>query len=171
MSSPTSTVETVPDTLLAHLRQVVEHAGSHPDAAVCDLLRILQAEYGWIDDARLHLVAALCGISAVRVEELCTFYPLVLRENPGRHVLRICDSVACHLAGAHNLLAQAETQSGVALGQSNGHYSVLPHACLGLCDRAPAAFVDGQEIVAPLTAELLQRQLQRWEDEACVSSP
>ncbi|WP_369573275.1 NAD(P)H-dependent oxidoreductase subunit E [Acidithiobacillus sp. IBUN Pt1247-S3] len=155
----------MPEALLARLRQAVQHVGSHPEAAVCDLLRILQAEYGWIDDARLHLVAKLCGISAVRVEELCTFYPLVLRENPGRHVLRICDSVACHLAGAPQLLKLAEERSGVALGQSNGRYSVLPHVCLGLCDRAPAAFVDGREVVAPLSSEALQQQLQDWVDE------
>ncbi len=165
MSSPTLTAETVPTELLDQLQAVVQHAGSHPEAAVCDLLRILQAEYGWIDDPRLHLVASLCGISAVRVEELCTFYPLVLRENPGRHVLRICDSVACHLAGAPELLAGATAQSGVALGQSNGHYSVLPHVCLGLCDRAPAAFLDGKEIVAPLAADVLRQRLADWEQE------
>ncbi|MDD3759341.1 MAG: NAD(P)H-dependent oxidoreductase subunit E [Acidithiobacillus sp.] len=166
MSSPTSTAESVPTALLSRLQQVVEHAGSHPEAAVCDLLRILQAEYGWIDDDRLQLVARLCSISPVRVEELCTFYPLVLREDPGRHVLRICDSIACHLAGAPGLLQMAVAQSGVPLGQSNGRYSVLPHVCLGLCERAPAAFVDGKNTVAPLSAEALRQLLQDWERES-----
>ena len=166
MSSPTSTAESIPEALLARLRQAVEHAGNHPEAAVCDLLRILQAEYGWIDDPRLHLVASLCGISPVRVEELCTFYPLVLREDPGHHVLRICDSIACHLAGAPSLLQMAAERSGVPIGQNNGRYSVLPHVCLGLCDRAPAAFVDGKNTIAPLSSEDLRQLLRDWESES-----
>ncbi|WP_312261649.1 NAD(P)H-dependent oxidoreductase subunit E [Candidatus Igneacidithiobacillus taiwanensis] len=165
MSSPTSIAESLPEPLQARLQEALRQAGAHPEAAVCELLRLLQAAYGWIDDARLHLVASLCGISPVRVEELCTFYPLVLRQDPGRHVLRICDSIACHLAGARKLLAQAQGQSGVPLGESNGRYSILPHVCLGLCDRAPAALVDGHTVVAPLSAEALAAQLDAWEAE------
>jgi len=169
MSSPTSIAERLP---AAVRTEIEEHLRRSPQraAAISDVLRLLQQAFGHIDDEALHFAAQQTGLSPVKVEELCSFYPLVLRRPAGRHLLRICDSISCHMAGAENLLRRAEEIAGVPLGQvaKGGRYSVLPHVCLGLCDRAPAVLVDGRA-EGGFSADALSALLRGWEEDGCGS--
>lgn len=163
MSSPTSIADLQDDALVARLRALVAES-LVPAAAISEVLQVLQSVRGYIDDVALRAAAELTGLSPMKVEELCTFYSLVLREPTGRHVLRICDSIACHMAGAQNILNQARMHSGVALGavSSSGQLTVIPHVCIGLCDRAPALLVDG-EALGPVDHESLTQLLAQLE--------
>ncbi|WP_414040612.1 NAD(P)H-dependent oxidoreductase subunit E [Acidithiobacillus sp. M4-SHS-6] len=163
MSLPTSTADVHDEALLARLRGLVAEAPV-PEAAISEVLQVLQKVRGHIDDHALHLAATVTGLSPVRVEELCTFYSLVLREPVGTHVLRICDSIACHMAGAQAMLAQARQHCGVELGEvsRSGKLTVIPHVCIGLCDRAPALMVD-DEALGPMDKQGLIQLLARLE--------
>ncbi|MHB1566198.1 MAG: NADH-quinone oxidoreductase subunit NuoE family protein [Acidiferrobacter sp.] len=165
MSLPTSTADDPIDaTLLQELQKTVL-ASRNTAAAISDVLRRLQQARGYIDDTALEHAAHLTGLTPTRVEELCTFYSLVLRAPAGRQVVRICDSIVCLMAGADTLLATAEAVTGVPLGtpSASGALTVLPHVCLGLCDRAPAVLV-GDTAVGPLPLTDLTTLLQRLEE-------
>jgi NADH-quinone oxidoreductase subunit E len=127
-------------------RHLSEHIASYPEprAGAIYTLQYVQKKYGYLHDEALREASELCRLSVTRLEELVSFYSLLFRHPVGRHVLRICDSIACHLAGAPALLAEAERLTGIPLGQvsEDGELTVLPHVCLGLCDRAPAALLD-----------------------------
>jgi NADH-quinone oxidoreductase subunit E len=129
------------------------HVARYPQkrAGAIYVLQFLQAKYGYLNDEALEAASRLCGLSVTQLDELVTFYSLLLRRPTGESVVRICDSIACHLAGAPALLAEAERLTGVPLGSvtDDGAVTVMPHVCLGLCDRAPAALV-GEEEVGPL---------------------
>ncbi len=141
---------------------------THPErrAAVVPMMQSLQAERGHLDDRSVEEVAHVTGLSTTEVEELATFYSLIYRYPAGRHVVRVCDSLCCSLRGADRLLKTAEKYSGVSLGEvsPDGAFSVLPSICLGLCDQAPAALVDG-EAVGPLDEAALQALLRRLQEE------
>ncbi|APZ44751.1 hypothetical protein BW247_15260 [Acidihalobacter ferrooxydans] len=127
-----------------------------PRAGAIYTLQFLQRKYGHLHNEALREASALCGLSITQLEELVSFYPLLLRRPVGRRVLRICDSIACHMAGAPALLDEAVRLSGVPLGQpsADGAVTVLPHVCLGLCDLAPAALLD-EAAHGPLDAAAL----------------
>lgn len=163
MSSPTSIADLHDDALLGRLRELVAES-LVPEAAISEVLQVLQKARGYIDDDTLRLAATLTGLSPVKVEELCTFYSLVLREPVGTHVLRICDSIACHMAGAQDILAQARQHSGVDLGEvsRSGKLTVIPHVCIGMCDRAPALMVDN-EAQGPMDTQGLTQLLAQLE--------
>lgn len=141
---------------------------THPErrAAVVPLMQSLQAERGHLDDRGVEEVARVTGLSTTEIEELTTFYSLIYRHPAGRHALRVCDSLCCSLRGADQLLQAAEKYSGVSLGKvsPDGTFSVLPSICLGLCDQAPAALVDG-EAVGPLDEAALRALLRRLQEE------
>jgi len=145
-------------------RHLAQLAPDHPErrAAVVPAMQALQAERGHLDDAAVAEVAQLTGQSTTEVEELATFYSLIYRRPVGRHVLQICDSACCSMRGADRLLASAEKTSDVSMGEvtSDGTLSVLPSICLGLCDRAPAALIDG-EALGPLDEAALEALLRR----------
>ncbi len=166
MSSPSSTADHLDPARRQKIAEIVAHS-PRPQAAISDVLRLLQEALGHIDDHALEFAAQCTGLSPVQVEELCTFYPLVLREPAGRHVLRICDSISCHLAGARQLLTHAVAHSGVPMGRvaGKGAYTILPHVCLGLCAQAPAAWVDGKSL-APMDIQTLTGLLTAWEEKS-----
>lgn len=165
MSLPTSTADDPIDATLLQELQTSLLASPNKAAAISDVLRRLQQARGYIDEGALAHAADLTGLTPTRVEELCSFYSLVLRAPAGRQVVRICDSVACFMAGADTLLAAAETVTGVPLGtvSASGALTVLPHVCLGLCDRAPAALV-GDTAVGPLSLADLTTLLRHLEE-------
>ncbi|MEJ2633157.1 MAG: NADH-quinone oxidoreductase subunit NuoE [Acidihalobacter sp.] len=127
-------------------QHLAAHIAHYPEARAGAIytLQYLQKKYGHLHDKALREASELCGLSVTQLEELVSFYSLLFRRPVGKRVLRVCDSIACHMAGAPALLAEAEQLTGVPLGQpsKDGEMTVLPHVCLGLCDRAPAALFD-----------------------------
>ena len=88
-------------------------------------------------------------MAMAEVYEVATFYHHfdVVKEGetpPPAITVRVCDSIACELAGAHDLLA---TLPGV-LGTD---VRVLHAPCVGRCETAPVAVV-GQNPVPHATA-------------------
>ena len=162
---PTLTAKWIADMKnLKELQKDLTHLPStHPErrAAVMPAMQALQAEIGYLDDAAIETVARITGLSSTEVEELASFYSLLYRNPAGRHIVQICDSVCCSIHGANQLLLAAEKYNNTPLGAvtPDGSLSVLPSICLGLCDKAPAALVDG-EALGPLNDESLTTLLQ-----------
>ena len=136
-----------------------DHIASYPEARAGAMytLQFLQRKVGYLSDEAVGEASRLTGLSITQLDELITFYTLLYRRPVGRHIIRVCDSIACHLAGASKIVAEAERLLGVPLGTNSrdGSVTVMPSICLGLCDRAPAALVD-DNAVGPLSADELK---------------
>jgi len=122
----------------AEQREVLEILGRHGSgrAAAVEALKAVQALAG---------LAGALGLSAAELDGLATAYPLIFRRPVGRHVILLCDSLSCWIRGQEELLAALRAQLGVGFGgtSADGRFTLLPAACLGACDRAPAMMVDG----------------------------
>ncbi len=132
--------------------------------ACIDALRIVQKHKGWVDDESLVDVAALLGMTPDQVDSVATFYNLILRRPVGRHVIRLCSSVSCWIMGYENLVEFLGKRLGIGLGEttSDGRFTLLPHQCLGTCDRAPAFMIDDdlhQDLTPDRIIEILDHYL------------
>ncbi len=137
-----------------------EEARHYPrrQAMVVDALKIVQAHRGgWVDDAGVRDVAGYLGMTVAEVENIATFYNLIFRRPVGRHVILICDSVSCVLCGYDGILQCLRSQLGIDLGETtgDGRFTLLPIACLGVCDKAPALLVDST-LYSDLTPERIE---------------
>jgi len=145
--------------LMTRLEKLPAH---HPGrrAASVEVMRLLQTRHGWLDDAAVEEAARITSLSTTEIEELATFYNLIFRHPVGHHVLQVCDSVCCAMQGANECMAHLRRRLGVNPGgiALHGKLTVLPNICLGLCDRAPAALLDGEPI-APVNNEKLDEML------------
>ncbi|MFA6135260.1 MAG: NADH-quinone oxidoreductase subunit NuoE [Phycisphaerae bacterium] len=126
----------------------------HPRAVVASALKAVQARRGWVDDQSLAEVAELLGLSVDEVDSIATFYNAIYRQPVGRHVILICDSISCYLTGYETLREHLTRKLGIGLGQTtaDGRFTLLPNACLGLCEQAPAMMID-RDTHAGLTSE------------------
>jgi NADH:ubiquinone oxidoreductase subunit F (NADH-binding) len=81
-----------------------------------------------------------------------------------RRVIRLCDGIACWLRGAEQCREAFEAD----LAESD-QWQVTRSSCLGLCDRAPAALVEGRQC-GPVTPDGCGRLCAGWSGDAPVSS-
>lgn len=133
-------------------------------AAVPEALRIVQDERGWVDDQSVRDIADLLEVSPEAVDDVATFYSLIYRSPVGRHVILLCDSVSCWVTGYTDVHAELCRKLGIDFGQTtpDGRFTLLPTACLGHCEQAPAMMID-RTVYGNLTPERIELALKKHE--------
>ena len=151
----------IPEQLKALLTKRVADAITPREAAV-DVMKELQAHYGWLTDEAVAEAAQILGLSSLQVEELATFYEMIYRRPVGKRVIHVCDSISCWAMGGETLLQQLSAYLGIAVGETTGDgmFALLPCCCLGNCGEAPTMMV-GDGIYGRLTLEKAVEVLQR----------
>jgi formate dehydrogenase len=113
-------------------------------------LHKIQDRYGHLSAAHIVALAAEMKMAMAEVYEVATFYHHfdVVKNGdtaPPAITVRVCDSIACDLAGSHELLKKLPSLLGADV-------RVLHAPCVGRCETAPVAVV-GQNPVPLATAE------------------
>jgi NADH-quinone oxidoreductase subunit E len=134
-----------------------------PRAASIGALKVVQKRHGWVPDAAIPAIGRLLGIPASDVEGVATFYNLIFRRPVGRHVIKVCDSVACLLTGYEEVREEICKELGVGLGETttDGRFTLLPICCLGACDRGPVLMIDDDTHFV-LSPQDITRVLERY---------
>ncbi len=132
-------------------------------AAVIDVLKVVQRHRGWITDNVLEEAAELLGMTPAEVDSIATFFSLIFRRPVGKHVILVCDSVSCWLVGYEDIKDHLMKSLGISLGETtkDGRFTLLPSACLGLCEEAPAMMID-ENLYTKLTTSLVDEILGRY---------
>jgi formate dehydrogenase len=151
------------------LRQVGDLIGPEPDDGyrrdlLIEFLHRINDAHGCLHDHHLVALAKLMNIPMAEVYEVASFYHHfeVVRGDeaaPGLTV-RVCDGLACELAGAQDLLARLPALLGAA---GRGDVRVIAAPCIGRCEQAPAVAVD-QRAVPLATPDKVLKQLARGTD-------
>jgi NADH-quinone oxidoreductase subunit E len=136
----------------------------HQRAGCVEALKIVQEHHGWVSDEQLRDVALLLDMTPDELDAVATFYNLIFRRPVGRHVILLCDSIACWIMGYHDLLAYLTDHLGIGLGETSadGRFTLLPVPCLGTCDHAPAMMID-DELYKDLTPDRIDQILETYE--------
>ena len=126
------------DVSLAEVRQLIGNAPHRRDLLIENLHK-LNDEYRALHDRHLVALAKEMNLPMAEVYEVATFYhhfEVVRGNDPVADItVRVCDGIACELAGAQNLLAKLPTILG------NPTVKVIAAPCVGRCEQAPVAVV------------------------------
>jgi NADH-quinone oxidoreductase subunit F len=112
-------------------------------------LRAVQSRVGWISEGALNYVCMRLNVPPADAWGVATFYALFSTTPRPKHVWHVCDDIACRCAGADKVIAVLERAMGPEHHAPAGtHAEVAPIAwvrspCLGMCDQAPAALLQG----------------------------
>ncbi len=88
---------------------------------------------GWISPGALNYICERLSVAPAEAYGVATFYAMFSVEPQPKTIVHVCDDIACRLAGARELCAEAEKRL------PKGAWK--PSPCLGLCERAPAVLV------------------------------
>ena len=135
----------------------------HKEAASIEALKVVQKRRGWVSDESVRDVASLLDMTPAELDAVATFFNFIYRKPVGRHVIAICDSMVCWSLGYDPLREVLRKKLGIGLGETtqDDRFTLLPAACLGACDRAPAMLVD-EDLHGPVTPEMVDEILQRY---------
>jgi NADH-quinone oxidoreductase subunit E len=120
-------------------------------SATLPALEAAQRLHGWCSPEAIVQVACVMRLTPADLAAVATFYDMLETEPVGRHSIYVCTNISCSLRGADALLAAVQAAAG-ASADGDAEFNVRGFECLGACDIAPMASVDGA-YVGPLTPE------------------
>ncbi|MDB5659795.1 MAG: formate dehydrogenase subunit gamma [Cypionkella sp.] len=116
------------------------------EGSLLPILHAIQAEFGYVPQVALPIIAKDLSLSKAEVHGVMSFYH-DFREYPaGRHVVKLCRAESCQAMGADRVAAHVHTTLGLDWHQTSkdGSITLEPIFCLGLCACGPAAIIDGK---------------------------
>ncbi len=126
---------------LSLLAPILENYQGRDRAALLPMLHEAQAMYGWLPREVQEEIGNTLRVPLADVHGVIEFYSMFYNKPTARNVVRVCEDLACHLAGADRIAAAVEAELDLAPGETskdgNVTYELVP--CLGMCDLAPAA--------------------------------
>jgi NADH:ubiquinone oxidoreductase subunit E len=131
----------------AELRAEIEdYMSRYPDfrSAAIRALHAAQRLHGWCSPTAIEQVACVMRLTPGYLTAVATFYDMFSTRPKGRHDVYVCTNISCSLLGADRIYEAMLQAAG-----NDPDFHVQSFECLGACDIAPMASVDG-EYVGPL---------------------
>ena len=133
----------VPDDLRA---KIEAHVAKYPDrrSASIPALHEVQAVHGWCSPEGIEQAAAVLRLTPAYLLSVASFYDMLFTHPVGRHQVYVCTNISCSLCGADELM---EAFTDEVAGDPE--FNLRAFECLGACDMAPMASIDG-DYVGPI---------------------
>ena len=141
---PDPALTPVPDALRAEIEAAM---AKYPDrrSAAIPALHAAQRVHGYCSPTAIDQVAAVMALTPAYLTSVASFYDMLeLEPRPHHHDLYVCTNISCSLLGADEFFDAMVRAAGGA-----DDLDVRSFECLGACDIAPMASIDG-EYVGPL---------------------
>jgi NADH-quinone oxidoreductase subunit E len=121
-------------------REIEAHMALYPDPGSASLpaLEAAQRVHGWCSPEAIEQVACVMGVTPASLDAVATFYDMLETEPAGAHAIYVCTNISCSLCGADALYEAMSDAAG-----DDPAFNVRSFECLGACDIAPMASVDG----------------------------
>jgi NADH:ubiquinone oxidoreductase subunit E len=140
---PDPATTAVPDDLRAEIEQYMSRYPDFRSAAI-PALHAAQRLHGWCSPTAVEQVACVMRLTPGYLTAIATFYDMFETEPKGETYVYVCTNISCSLRGADKLYEAMVDAAG-----DDPRLNVRSFECLGACDIAPMASVDG-EYVGPL---------------------
>jgi len=114
-------------------------------SALLMMLRLVEKQFGCIEDAGMELAAKYCEVSDAHVQGAVTFYTHFKRPYHGKHRFMVCATLMCAMGGhSDRALDQIEARLGLKAGErsADGLFSVEKVECLADCHLPPVVQIN-----------------------------
>lgn len=126
-------------------REIEVTMAKYPDrrSAAIPALHAAQAVHGWCSPAAITQVAAVMQLTPAYLTSVASFYDMFALTPKPRNDVFVCTNISCSLLGADEFF------DAMVAAADDTEIAVRSFECLGACDIAPMASVNG-EYVGPL---------------------
>lgn len=137
---PDAATTPVPEELRAHIE---DYMARYPDprSAAIPALHAVQALHGWCSPEGIEQAACVMRLTPAYLIAVATFYDMLFTQPVGRNDVYVCTNISCSLNGADELFAAFHEHAG-----DDPDFNLRAFECLGACDIAPMASINGQYV-------------------------
>jgi NADH-quinone oxidoreductase subunit E len=130
----------VPEELRARIE---DYMARYPDrrSAAIPALHAVQERYGWCSPEGIEQAACVMRLTPAYLTAVATFYDMLFTQPVGRNDVYVCTNISCSLRGADELFAAFHEHAG-----DDPDFNLRSFECLGACDIAPMASINGQYV-------------------------
>jgi len=142
----------------APLRTEIEaHMAKYPDfhSAAIPALAAAQRVHGWCSPEAIWQAACVMRLTPGYLISVASFYDMLETRPVGRHAVYVCTNISCSLCGADELYDRLKKETA-----ADPDFNVRGFECLGACDIAPMASVDGV-YVGPITLDEVPKLVEQ----------
>ncbi len=124
-------------------RRIEFHMAKYPDrrSAAIPALHEVQADYGWCSPEGIEQAACVMRLTPGYLIAVASFYDMLFTHPVGEHQVYVCTNISCSLCGADELYDAFMREVG-----DDASFNLRSFECLGACDIAPMASIDGQYV-------------------------
>ncbi|MDA0178888.1 NAD(P)H-dependent oxidoreductase subunit E [Solirubrobacter phytolaccae] len=144
----------VPDPATTYVPEPVREAievlmGKYPDvrSAAIPAMKIVQREHGWLSPQAMEQAACVLRLTPAYLVAVASFYDMFELKPKGKNDVYVCTNISCSLLGADGVYARMKDEM-----EGDPDFNVRAFECLGACEIAPMASVNGV-YVGPLTED------------------
>ncbi len=123
--------------------------------SIIAIMQDIQAEYKYLSQDVLELIAKKLDIGVAKVYSVATFYENFSLEAKGKYIVKVCNGTACHVRKSQPIYDSLREYLGLQGKQKTSSdllFTLETVACLGACSLAPAMTIN-DEVHAKMTPE------------------
>ncbi len=117
----------------------------------------------YLSEKDMAMIAKYLNVTDSSIYGIVSYYTLFSLKPRGKHIIRICNSPICDMAGSRNIFTELRRNLKIGFGETTaqGLFTLEATECLGQCDKAPGMAID-EEFYGNLTAKKIKTILQRY---------
>lgn len=123
--------------------KIVAEYGGKPELLV-QILQTIVGRFGWVPDETIRQLAEELNLSRADVHGVVEYYHDFRTEEPGEHIIKVCQAEACQAMGSRKLTDYAQKILAMSLHDTENDVTLEPVYCLGNCACAPAVMINGK---------------------------
>lgn len=155
---------------LTRANEIIENYGCDQSNLIA-IMQEIQAEYKYLSEDTLTLIAEKLGVSTAKVYSVATFYENFSLEAKGKYIIKVCAGTACHVRKSQPIYGTIHDYLGLTgkkKTSADGLFTLETVACLGACGLAPVMTIDGEvhSKMTPEAALALLEDIRKKEDAA-----
>lgn len=123
-----------------------------PRSALMPAFWLAQESCGHLTGEAITEVAEIIGVDPGYASGVASFYTMYHTEPVGRHIIMVCGTLSCRVAGAEDILEYLKQKLGIDTGEmtADGMFSLMTAECLASCGTAPVMLI-GDDLHEQLT--------------------
>ena len=155
---------------LTRANEIIETYGCDQSNLIA-IMQEIQAEYKYLSEDTLTLIAEKLGVSTAKVYSVATFYENFSLEAKGKYIIKVCTGTACHVRKSQPIYDAIHDYLGLTgkkKTSADGMFTLETVACVGGCGLAPVVTIGGEvhSKMTPEAALALLEDIRKKEDAA-----
>lgn len=108
------------------------------------LINRIHEEKEYISKEKAEIIAKETKKTISSLYEFISFYTLFSTKKRGKHIIRACNSLSCHISGKEKIISKLKEIFGINTGETtpDGEFTLEEVSCLGACAISPVLMID-----------------------------